>query len=94
MPSETEVYGRNIWGSNTAPAHGASHDGFVQYPLFALNMTKRIKGIANSGGRINWWLMTAMGNWSEQFCFAGNMGHADTNNAASLQRVPLCFRVA
>ena len=82
LPSEIEITGAPIWGSNK---YGAM--GFVQYPLFAQNMNRMI-------GRNHWWTLSAASGYSASFVFVASSGFVSYPNASTAFRGPVCFRVA
>ena len=94
IPSEVEVYGHTVWGSNASPNQGYASGGYVQYPIFAQNM-KRIKGAGDGGERSHWWLSSVRGGNSTHAAGVNNIGNASDASASNTSvRVPLCFRIA
>ena len=81
LPSEFEVAGAPIWGSNK---YGAM--GFVQYPLFAQNMNRNI-------GRVSWWTLSASSGYATYFVYVNNIGLVTIYLASYDIRGPVCFRV-
>lgn len=81
LPSEFEVAGASIWGSNK---YGAM--GFVQYPLFAQNMNRNIS-------RYGWWTLSATSGNSSSFVAVDIYGYVFSNRVALDARCPVCFRV-
>jgi len=92
LPSEMEVYGTTVWGSNLSPNQGWSSGGCVQYPIFANNM-KRAK-VLGPGARSMWWLLNARGGDAFSICAVNESGFAFNWNPNSALRFPLCFRIA
>jgi len=93
IPSEVEVNGAPVWGSNTAPNNG-NEGGFMQYPIFA-NKMKRVKGGVNSGSRFSWWLLSTRGSISSAFSYVASYGHITSQVAThSTINFPICFRIA
>ena len=94
-PSETEVFGQRVWAGGVAPNQGWASGGYMQYPIFAGDMTKAIKGIGHQGARAYWWLSTPIGGSSTVVCAASTGGSAAHVSAAHTGiRAALCFRVA
>jgi len=91
LPSEMEVYGAGVWGSNLSPNQGFSTNGFVQYPIFVGNM-KRVKG-TGGGAHSGWWLLSVRGGSSTRACRIHYGGHAGTWDASNADYIPLCFRI-
>ena len=88
LPSEWEVYGGTVCGSyNRFSAMGSC----VQYPLFESVMNRlRMWG----GARSAWWLLSAMGGSTAQWCCVSSFGMAYYSNATlSTRGAPICFRV-
>lgn len=88
IPSEYEVFGSCIWGTNPYGAGQA-----VQYPIFANNWINRIKGVGDGGSRAIWWLLSVCGGGSTHVCFVSSNGNAGGNNCSAADRVPICFRI-
>lgn len=82
LPSEFEIAGAPVWGSNK---YGAM--GFVQYPLFAQNMNRNI-------GRAYWWLLSAVAGNSSHFVNVNYSGNVNNSNASNDSGGPVCFRIA
>lgn len=82
LPTEFEVAGAPVWGSNKYGAMGS-----VQYPLFANNMNRMI-------GRYAWWTLSATSGNTTGFVTASNNGAIHNGSAANVNRGPVCFRVA
>ena len=93
LPSEMEVYGTGMWGSNLSPNQGRDTGGFVHYPIFATNM-KRVKGAGDGGPRSGWWLGSVRGGISIGACSVNSIGFANAWDASAAAWVPLCFRIA
>ena len=93
LPSEIEVYGTDMWGTNLSPNQGWAGYGYQQYPIFATNM-KRVKGAGDGGPRSNWWLCSVGGGTSALACIVGSDGVAYSWSASGANRAPLCFRIA
>ena len=87
LPSETEVYGNTMFGT---PAFG--HEGFVQYPIFANNMSKRIKrrGIHFA----TWFLLSPASGNAIAIATVDGSGVAISSNAVNAHGGPVCFRIA
>ena len=89
VPSEVEVYGRVVWGTPVL-----SGMGFVQYPIFASNMIKRIKGAGHGGARSVWWLcIPASGSYSAVAIVTGG-GLPERTPANGHRYFPVCFRIS
>lgn len=82
LPTEFEVAGAPIWGSDKYGAMGS-----VQYPLFAHNMNRVI-------GRTHWWTISATSGYATSFVDVTNYGYVSNLNAATEYRGPVCFRVS
>ena len=94
LPDELEMYGAGIWGGTTAPLQGNDKFGAVQYPLFAGNIHKRVKGVGNGDTRSGWWLSTPKSGPSPSVAVVGGNGNAGTTGTSDINRVPVCFRIA
>jgi hypothetical protein len=91
VPSEVELFGSVIFGTP-----GRSAAGFVQYPIFESNVTKRIKRMVNGDIAVSWWLCVPQSGSSANIAHAlvnGSPGqiNASTSNICT---VPICFRIA
>ena len=64
-PSEMEVYGCPVWGTN---GHSVGFDS--QFPIFS-DTASRI-----AGGRVTWWLRSVMGGSSSFVCYVNGYGSA------------------
>ena len=89
IPSEVEVFGSVVFGTP-----GFSMAGYVQYPIFASNMFKRIKGVGNGGPRDDWWLSVPHSGSSSGVASVGTLGAAEWSGASGARCVPVCFRIA
>lgn len=89
LPTEYEVFGSTVWGTK-----GWSAGQSIQYPLFANNWLRRIKGNGDGGGRCTWWLCTVASEDSTRCCFVGYAGYAIYNLASASYGVPVCFRIS
>ena len=86
LPTETEVYGTNVWGGA-----GYAAGGSVQYPIFA-NSMNRLK--LRSGSRGTWWLSTPHSGASTGWCGVYVSGVASSYLATNTWvGAPVCFRV-
>ena len=95
LPDEMEIYGSGVWGGTTAPLQGYDKLGAVQYPLFAGNIHKRVKGAGNGGARSSWWLSNPMSGRSTYVALVFGDGHAAATVASrTTYRIPVCFRIA
>jgi len=92
IPSETEINGSLVYGTP-----GYSIAGFIQYPIFANNMTKRVKTIGNTNTRGYWWLNTPTSGNTTSFCIVEDNGAVSSSLASGGLvnfNVPVCFRIA
>ena len=89
IPSEYEVFGSVVWGTK-----GYSSGMALQYPIFANNWRKRIKGNGDGGSRANWWLLSVFGGNSTDACIVNTGGGAVGYGTSSEYRVPVCFRIS
>ena len=87
LPSEIEVCGTTVWGSN-----GYGTGGAVQYPLFANGMGSRIK--SRDTVRTTWWLLTVGGGNSSDGCAVMHSGEVTYGSVDGGRGVPVCFRIA
>lgn len=82
-PSEMEVYGCPVWGTN-----GYSVGFDSQFPIFS-DTASRI-----AGGRVVWWLRSVVGGSSSTACNVSSHGNADNNAPTSVWMRPLpCFLI-
>lgn len=85
FPTEVEVYGCPVWGSNGGYGLGGS----IQYPLFMGNM-RRLKKL--NGNRYTWWLLSP--DTSKSWCGVYDTGVAYFNTvSANWVAAPVCFRI-
>ena len=87
FPTEVEVYGYPVWGSNGGYGLGGS----IQYPFFIGNMRKVRKRVTS---RYYWWLLSPMvGTLS--WCRVTSDGNVDYYSVASTDWIcePVCFRI-
>ena len=94
LPSEIEIFGSARWGTVTSGNQGRSQACSVQYPLFALNLTRSIKGDGRGRPRTYWWLRTVYGGLPRRAAIVGHDGRATNNNTTMNLFVPVCFRIA
>ena len=85
---ESEVFGRTVWETK-----GYGSAGAVQYPIFANNWKKIIKGNGDGGARADWWLASVCSGNSTPACHVGSYGRAYYNGTSDSRRVPICFRI-
>ena len=91
IPSEYEVFGSVVWGTK-----GFSSGMALQYPIFANNWRKRIKGNGDGGSRAAWWLLSVFGGSSTHACYVANSGDAFVTFCRrvlyrSSSRIKACF---
>lgn len=89
LPSEYEVFGSIVMGTNKWSAGGA-----VQYPIFNGSWSHRLKGIGNEGSAGDWWLMNPMGGAFNSSLVVSKEGYVDNVSVTENKYVPLCFRIA
>jgi hypothetical protein len=89
IPSEYEVFGSIILGTNKWSAGGA-----VQYPIFSGSWSHRLKGIGNNGSAGDWWLMNPMGGAFNSSLVVSKDGFVDNISVSENKYIPLCFRIA
>lgn len=90
VPSETEVYGQVVWGTQNGYGVGTTH----QFPIF-MDGKMRIKNISNGGNRYAWWLRSVYsGNSTYMACITPS-GYASYVTASSGGiAAPVCFRIS
>jgi len=81
----------NVFGTT-----GFSHTDYgtgtqTQFPLFALNPSRRVK--KHNGSRSTWWLAEPSADSSTYFCAANYLGYADYYNASSVNGVVPAFLI-
>ena len=82
-PSETEVYGQNVW-SKAGYATGFD----CQFPIFALTKNRI------NGQRVTWWLRSVASGSSTHCCYVSSHGHAYCYSATyTWVRPRSCFLV-
>ena len=89
IPSEYEVFGSVVWGTK-----GYSAGMALQYPIFANNWKKRIKGNGDGGSCDYWWLLSVYSGNSTYACLVYGYGGASDSGTSSSYRVPICFRIS
>ena len=81
--SEEEVYGHSVWGK---PGYQTGFD--CQFPIFKQTKDRVM------GGRVLWWLRSAVGGSSSGVCFVDSNGTAYCNSPASTWVRPRpCFLI-
>ncbi len=81
--SEVEVYGQNVWSK---PGYATGFD--CQFPIFKQTKDRIM------GGRVSWWLRSAMGGSSSGVCYVNSHGYADyTSPTNTWVRPRPCFLV-
>ena len=92
LPTEVEVLGHQVWG-NAGYSTGTS----VQYPIYAIDPSRRMKNY--NGSRQYWWEGTsAVRGDNEQpsstyFCYVGSYGYANNYNASDGYGVSPAFYI-
>lgn len=95
LPSEVEVTGTaQLSGSMLPASHFHSVRGFVQYPIFANSMQKRIKGMGHGGNPANWFTLSNQGGNASTIVNVNTQGVVNNTQPTSSMRLPICFRIA
>jgi hypothetical protein len=92
LPYEQEVFGMNMNETGNKSTVINCSIAFVQYPIFANNMSK-IKIFETDGNRTTWWLASVRSNFSMGSSTVGTNGVCYPMDTSQLYGVPLCFRI-
>ena len=94
LPSEVEVTGNAQFSGSMMPAtHAHAVRGFIQYPIFAKSMKRRIKRASHGGNPANWWTLSNQGGNQSTVVNINTQGVANNTQPTSSMRLPICFRI-
>jgi hypothetical protein len=92
LPTEIEVYGHTILGTDTLIEKNRAVMPSIGLPIYQKSMEHITK--KRNGARLTWWLASANASHSTYFCCVNSNGIADLHNASIVNGISPVFCVA
>ena len=89
LPSEVEVFGCTTLGDPVQYEQGC----FVQYPIFAHHVRKRVKTVDVNHNAYPWWTITAANNSYLAMVSVSDYAVAQVCSPNAFASFPICFRI-